>query len=289
MNTHQMEYIIAVAEEGRQSRAAERLMVSQPAVSQQVHKVEKELGTPLFQKENGRLVLTDAGKIYVNGARSVLNVYNNALSDIRKIRTRKKKQINLSYNSTLLPDIEGVLSAFAKTHPDIFISALSMNSSVSRDYLKNSLSDIAVMARTSLSSNTLDFTVLKEDEICMLMSKEDPLVRKFKKGIRWELLEDSFFILNEPDSFISNETHRLFQHNQFIPQKYCDIADLSAAVKMAVEDQGITFVPKSFPIPKEAVIFPLSLPFYIVAAERKNYISGPGARDLVRLLKESLQ
>ena len=84
MNTQQLEYVIAISEEKSFSRAADRLLVTQPALSQQVKKLEKELGAKLFRREKNELVLTDAGKVYVNGARSVMSIYLKALEEIRR-------------------------------------------------------------------------------------------------------------------------------------------------------------------------------------------------------------
>ena len=82
MNTQQLEYVIAISEEKSLSRAAERLLISQAALSQHVKKLETELDAKLFQRQHGHLVLTDAGRVYVNGARRVLDIYNRALYQI---------------------------------------------------------------------------------------------------------------------------------------------------------------------------------------------------------------
>ena len=62
--------------------AAARLLISQAALSQHVKKLETELDARLFQRQHGHLVLTDAGRVYVNGARRVLDIYNRALYQI---------------------------------------------------------------------------------------------------------------------------------------------------------------------------------------------------------------
>ena len=67
MDTKLIEYIIAIAEEKSLSKAAERLYLSQPALSQRLKKLEDELGTQLFTRERDGLTLTDAGRIYING------------------------------------------------------------------------------------------------------------------------------------------------------------------------------------------------------------------------------
>ena len=82
MSLQSMEYVIAISEEKSLSRAAERLLISQAALSQHVKKLETELDAKLFQRQHGHLVPTDAGRVYVNGARRVLDIYNRALYQI---------------------------------------------------------------------------------------------------------------------------------------------------------------------------------------------------------------
>ena len=79
MDTKILEYVIAIAEEKSLSKAAERLYLSQPALSQRLKKLEDELGTPLFLREKNGLSITDAGRIYINGAHSILQIKREAL------------------------------------------------------------------------------------------------------------------------------------------------------------------------------------------------------------------
>lgn len=70
----QLRYIIAIAEEQNITKAANKLFISQSAMSQQLIKVERELGTALFERVGRVLKLTKAGEIYVNSAKAILNV-----------------------------------------------------------------------------------------------------------------------------------------------------------------------------------------------------------------------
>src|SRR5580698_2625048 len=69
---HQLEYFVAVAEEGQFTRAAERLHVAQPSISAQIRRLEKTLGAPLFHRGPGPVTLTDAGQALLPLARRVL-------------------------------------------------------------------------------------------------------------------------------------------------------------------------------------------------------------------------
>ena len=88
MNIQILENMIAISEEKSLTKAADRLLITQPALSRQLKKLESELDTKLFLREKNEMVMTDAGKVYVNGARSALSIYEKAMDDIRKLRVR---------------------------------------------------------------------------------------------------------------------------------------------------------------------------------------------------------
>src|SRR5688572_26238642 len=72
MELHQLRYFVAVAQGGNFSRAAERCHVSQPSLSQQILKLERQLGQPLFSRLGRRAVLTDAGRLLLDRAMTIL-------------------------------------------------------------------------------------------------------------------------------------------------------------------------------------------------------------------------
>jgi len=284
-----MEYIITIAEEKRQSRAADKLMISQPALSQQVRKVEEEFGAKLFEKDGADLALTDAGRIYVNGARAILSLYNNTLADIAKIRTRRKKEITLIYNSTLLMDIQDTLSRFSLRHPDIFISTITGNQSVAREYLMAGMADIAILARENTQSAALDLTDLFKDEVLLALPHGDPRAKAFRQsGIDFSLLADDFFILNESGSYIDIAVSARMRDAQFTPHGFCRIADMYTTINMVQNNRGIAFIPQSMAEIHDCETIPLDPPvhFHICAATRKNHMMTAAQSDLVRIFQD---
>ncbi len=81
MDLQQIKYILAVAEEGNITKAAQRMFISQPAMSQQVLKLERELGTPLFKRSGRTLEITEAGRIYINTAIAILSIEKSFLKE----------------------------------------------------------------------------------------------------------------------------------------------------------------------------------------------------------------
>ena len=82
MNTKVLEYLVAIADERSVTRAAEKFYLSQPSLSRHVSNVEREMGENLFERRNGELHLTDAGTIYINGARAILAAERQAMEEI---------------------------------------------------------------------------------------------------------------------------------------------------------------------------------------------------------------
>lgn len=91
MNIKQIEYIIAIAEEQSLVKAADKLFVSQAALSQHLAKLKKEGIPPLFYRHNGKLLLTDSGKIYINGARHILNILDESEKAMASLKSSKQE------------------------------------------------------------------------------------------------------------------------------------------------------------------------------------------------------
>ena len=83
MDLKQIEYILKIAEENNITHAAEKLFITQPALNQQLLKLEKELGTPLFHRSRSNWRLTEAGEIYVKNAKQILQIKKNTYEQIR--------------------------------------------------------------------------------------------------------------------------------------------------------------------------------------------------------------
>lgn len=73
MSLAQIEYFVAVAEEGHVGRAAGKLRIAQPAISRQIHRLEDELQTPLFVRTPRGMTLSQAGEVFLTHARSILS------------------------------------------------------------------------------------------------------------------------------------------------------------------------------------------------------------------------
>jgi DNA-binding transcriptional LysR family regulator len=127
MNFNNIKYFLAIVEEGNVSKAAERLHVSQQSLSEQLQKIEDEVGVTLI-KRSRPISLTPAGKIFSNTAAGLLVTYNGMLDEIASIAEKDRSRITLAVPSTETPPfLPGLLTAFSSEYPDFEIKIMRVN------------------------------------------------------------------------------------------------------------------------------------------------------------------
>lgn len=289
MTFQTLDYIIAIAEEKSISKAADRLLLSQPALSRQLKRVEESLDTKLFAREQNEMRLTDAGKIYVNGARSIQNIYERALNDIRKLSQSGRHQITFIYNNILLPDFSTeILPDFRKLHPDIVLSTINGNASAAKDYLSNGMADLAVVATGEGGHSMLEFLPLREEELMLAIPENHSVIPDFEQhGADLSMLSGESFILNQHNSFFHSLEQNILTGLSFLPDILCEISDINASGNMVANGKGIAFLPRSaggqlhgcrlFSL-KPQVTFQIA-----IAYPKSNALTRP-VRDLILLL-----
>src|SRR5215831_14164640 len=119
MEMHQLRYFVAVAQAGNFSRAAERCHVSQPSLSQQILKLERRLGQPLFSRLGRRAVLTDAGRLLLERATLILAAVDDAERRLRSGDQARRGRLAIGAIPTVAPYLlPPVLESFVARCPD---------------------------------------------------------------------------------------------------------------------------------------------------------------------------
>ena len=125
MELYVMRYVLAVADAGNFSLAAQNCHVGQPALSQQVAKLEKELGVVLFSRNPRGAVLTEAGREFVMRAREILQRAQALQEEMSYYAGLRKGALNLGIITSLqCIDFGGMLSAFCCSYPNISVNIL---------------------------------------------------------------------------------------------------------------------------------------------------------------------
>lgn len=123
MELQQMRYVVAVAETGSFTRAAERCHVVQSALSHQVAKLERELGARLFERTSRRVRLTQAGEAFVPVARQCLAAADNAAAEVAAVAGVVRGRLAVGVIPTVAAiDVPGVLDGFRRRHPEVRVA-----------------------------------------------------------------------------------------------------------------------------------------------------------------------
>lgn len=118
-DTKVLRYLVGIVDEKSLSKAAEKFYISQPALSRCLKNVEQALGMPLFTHVRNRLEPTDAGKIFINGARSLLYIEQSALQQLKNL-SQKNKHLSLWTEEWFSPSLTHfIIPDFQKSFPDI--------------------------------------------------------------------------------------------------------------------------------------------------------------------------
>lgn len=134
LNYHHLHYFWAVAKEGHLTRAAQRLHVSQSALSTQIRQLEEQLGLPLFERDNRRLVLTEAGRMALAYAETIFATGQELVSVLRGERPRERTVLRIGSVSTLSRNFQEnfLRPLFARKDVELVIESAGLDELLNR-------------------------------------------------------------------------------------------------------------------------------------------------------------
>ncbi|WP_122049593.1 LysR family transcriptional regulator [Asaia bogorensis] len=147
MDLRHLRYLVTIAECGTFTRASERLNIAQPPLSQQIRRLEEELGVRLFDRSRQGAVLTSAGSLLVDRARTILALsaefksFASGLADGFEGSLR----IGMAGGVTLLPLIPAAIQAFRQARPDIMVTLEESNTPALCAALRSGQVDVAIV------------------------------------------------------------------------------------------------------------------------------------------------
>ncbi len=138
MDLGQLEVFLAVAREGKFSRAAEKLHRTQSAVSQSIHKLEEDVGERLFDRSSREGLLTDAGRVLREYAERLLNLRDDASGALGELRQLHRGKLSIAANEFTALYLLPVLAEFRRLHPMVGIAVQrSLGSHIPGDVLRH--------------------------------------------------------------------------------------------------------------------------------------------------------
>jgi LysR family transcriptional regulator, cyn operon transcriptional activator len=237
-----LRYLIAVAEAGSFSRAADRLGVSQPNISQQMRDLETALRVDLFQRRGKRILLTLAGRIFQEHARAILRQFENLLQDLSVAPGEMRGALHLGVvpilNVALIPQLLGM---FAATHPGVSLNVEEISSTEIETAVEEGRMDVGLGFLTRHSPN-LRYERLCTDQFALIVHSSHPWARR--RVIELSELHQQR-TLQLPDTFVMRRmTDAICREHQVRPRPIAEISAIETLLRSLAPLNAAALMPK---------------------------------------------
>lgn len=291
MNITQIQYILAAAENGSISKAAEALFVSQPALSLQIKKLESELGFSLFYRTAQGVSLTPAGEEFYANAKLVQQSWEHLQQTCARLTRQNREHLCIHlgprvFSNGLFPKIV----MFFEQHPYIEPTFIVAGDRDFLEDLKNGDIDLALnyLSSAVLFPDAQRFfrcELIREPQ-CILTHRGSRLAKQ--EQVSFADLRDYTIIAAPEESMEARILKNILQKHGVVPGRMYRLDSIDTAMEMVRSGTGIVLGPKSFAEYYGVCAVPLSPPFeeslsFVCLRENKNRI---GLKELRKYLLE---
>jgi LysR family hydrogen peroxide-inducible transcriptional activator len=242
MEVQQLRYVCAIAETASFSRAAERCQVAQPSLSQQVSKLEEELGTRLFDRLARSVRLTDAGRAFLPHARTILHETELARSEVEGRRRDARGTVAVGVIPTIAPYyLPQRVTEFSRKFPDATLRIVEETTPVLLEGLRSLSIDVAILS-LPVPHRELETTPLLTERLYAALPPDHPRANSSGISLR-DLREERFVMLRDSHCFreISLAACR---RAHLDPRIAFESNQISSLLGMVAAGVGISLVPE---------------------------------------------
>lgn len=267
MNLHQLVYFRALAKLEHYTKAAEKLEISQPTLSNAISSLERELGAFLFEKQGRNVVLTRHGRIYLEYVDAALEILGKGKCELERLNSSGKGHVNLAFISAvgafLVPKL---ISNFLREpqYANITFSCHEGNTKELLQGLKEEHYDLVMCSKRD-NETSLEFIPVYEQRIVVLMPLDHRLAKK--NSVNLGDIAGDLFIMHTHDSGMRAVVSQLFEKAGVTPTISCEVEEDHTIAGLVEAKLGIALVSESPNIRNANVaIIPL------VSPEHKRYL-----------------
>lgn len=244
---HQLEYFVAVARQRHFTRAAGALHVAQPSVSKQIRKLEAELGTPLFHRMKGNVVLTPAGEVLLPWAERILGEVDGARVAVGELGGLQRGRLAIGATPSLCTImLPPVLASFHATYPGI---ELALQQAGSRDLVRqveDGALDLALVI-LPVEHSVIEATPLLDEPLVLATPPGHPLTRK--RSIAVADLRDVPLVMFRDGYDLRSVTEAACRQAGFEPTFALEGGEMDSVLRLAAAGIGAAVVPAMVVVP----------------------------------------
>ena len=245
MELRQLRYLAAVADQGNFTRAAENLNLAQSALSQQVRRLERELGVELLSRTTRRVELTEAGEIAVTRATRILSEVDALRSEIDELSGLLRGRLVVG---GMLPaggiDLAALILQFRQEQPDVEVQLREGTAAEMVERLRGDEIDAAIaMLEADETPAFLLSERLGTERLVLAMAPTDPLTAR--KRVRFPDLHGRPFVAFRTGSAVRATVDQALSEAQVAPRVAFETNDLSMIRAVVARGLGVAVVPET--------------------------------------------
>lgn len=243
------EYFLTVARERSISKAAEKLYVSQPYLSQHIIRLEESFHMQLLNRETTPLTLTPAGEIYAKYLESSRQLYQKLLLDFDTINTARTQTLRMGFSSwrasTLLPD---VLPSFSARYPDIRLEFFEVPTSEMYRLLADDKVDLIIMNTSLDVPNYVTVETILYERILLAGNRRSPTAQALQRlqeagqPLDLRLLEAERMILLRPELVLAQRVNNFLDKHGVVLRDCVYTTSAATALNLAAQNYGMCFL-----------------------------------------------
>jgi LysR family hydrogen peroxide-inducible transcriptional activator len=244
MTITQLEYIAAVAAYGQFAVAADKCFVTQPTLSMQIQKLEKELGVIIFDRSRQPIVPTDIGHVIIQQARVILNDASDIKEIVKNYRNIVSGDLRIGVIPTVAPYLMPLfLDSFSGKYPNISLQIEELLTMQIVDKIKSGLLDLGIVSTPLGENGILEIPILY-DTFVIYLSRNHPLCSRKTLSIKDVDIND-IWLLTEGYCFrnqIVNLCETTRQKEKLSRFRY-KTGSLETIIKLMKKQGGVTILP----------------------------------------------
>lgn len=247
MELRHIRYFLAVAEERNVTRAAEKLGIGQPPLSQQIHALEAELDVRLFRRTGHGVVLTEAGEAFATDARRLIEDATHAVKNAQRAGRGETGQLNIGFTGSAAfnPVVPNLIRQFRQSYPGVALTLTEGNTAQLLAGLNDGRLDVAFVRLGNQSPAGVAFHHIATEPMKLVLPTTHPLAKKRK--VRLDALVDEPFVLLPRDASptLYDVIVGACREAGFEPVPGQQAPQLSSVVNLVAAEFGVSLVPAS--------------------------------------------
>ncbi|USG67388.1 LysR family transcriptional regulator [Brevibacillus ruminantium] len=270
MDIKQLFYFVTVSDQLSYSKAAQKLHISQPSLSNAIKNLEQEVGSPLLERNTRKMELTDAGKILYKKSVHLLSQMNMLKKEMEEVKLTGSGELIIGIIESVKHWIPKVIREYQKRFPSLNIKLIEV---LSGNDVKESLRKYhthLLITNQSIDEEDIESVPLYDERLVLVLHRDHPLAKQETVHLR-ELVREPFIISTE--GFQTREDIlTAFSLEQVVPHIKFEIERFETALTLVRENLGITIIPENYvsePTDASIVRKPIDSP----ALERTIYLT----------------